>query len=533
MGQVNGGPINTGEVTFNRRNRTADQQMAAISLGTNGVPAANSITHEITPLGNKVTILSNNALETFYKHRHRFRGRATIILEDRTPTGDPDYFRVEFTPEPWEPNPNPNPVEYPPPVPGLICEGEVKGGDILVTDKAVLFITSARMACPKELEVATIGLDYTGVRSVALSMRIDRQTIALGAYSLPPGEDALTINLEQRGVPRFATNKKLTITARLTPADRSSARTHSHDMVILLPVVLVPGIDFSDPGAYGGEGTWPELEVFLREQSEALVLSQGPSGEGYMLDGDVARGWTNYPTLYTLQYDRNNASLVEGADRLKVLIAEIKDKTYAAKVHIVAHSKGGLVSRWYVVDNPLPLSVNRLMLCTVPNVGSVWAVVGGPTGLVDPAGLFPPFPYDYTNLYPLWPWVRDDEREPFISPPNLELAALNDRRLPSGITYTIFYSGNWPTPVSFTRSPSVAGTEIGLAPGDFIVPAFSQLGEIVRLVAPSVPIRIGLIPAFVGVPIERVNISGIHTSYTAANPDVHQAIFSRLTSDLR
>lgn len=264
---------------------------------------------------------------------------------------------------------------------------------------------------------------------------------------------------------------------------------------MLLPVVIVPGI----LNGNGGDGTFPVLESYLSN----ILSSSNLLGESYTLRSSG----TGYPTLYTLSYPTNTASFLEGAVQLNGLINQIKGLTYADKVNVVTHSKGGLVAREYVsagISGPGPSPVNQLIMAEPPNLGALAAA----WDLLIPPNIF----VNLRNLVPTWPWQRKNASQPFAAaPPDPELDALNSMPMPSSVQYTLIYSTSNLTPWTVTGHPGPGGLFFADTPGDGIVPAFSMRGLEPDPNNPGQPPV--LIPAFQGISINEVSIPGPHAGY--------------------
>ena len=350
-------------------------------------------------------------------------------------------------------------------------------------------ITSAKM-CGGMLEVMVfIPPDCIGseplVVDTGLKDRKGKPVIVTDAIS--GRETTLNIDLAIHDVPRFTENMNFQVTAS------TDGMSDTKMITALLPVVLVPGIDPISHGQ-GGDESFPALEKFLVEQTDACTR-----GYGYQknLPG------TCYPTIHTLAYDRTNASFVAAADRLGGLIEGIRSLTYADKVNLVTHSKGGLVARYYLTHGG-ENRVNTFIATVPPNTGSV-AATGG---MNNPLG------NDLRNLYPLWAWFRQTPRQKYIAIPNLELQNLNKIALPeidrlgNLIHYAIFYTDAYATAGTNTLFP-YANQSIDVL-GDRIVPKFSMLGYIPDFNSSTIPTPMIRIPAFSSstLQMEEVNIPG-------------------------
>jgi probable HAF family extracellular repeat protein len=333
-------------------------------------------------------------------------------------------------------------------------------------------------------------------------------TVRLGASAKATVSRSVTINLadfDGKGtyVRRFTSNIEAAITCQ-AGAPNETTGSATAKLAILLPVVLIPGISPVPAIATGGDGTFPNMERFLKSKSKAVLQSRGLLGSPYALRSDPS---IHYPTIYTLSYFQNQDSFKTGAKDLVQLINTIGAKTYADAVNLVGHSKGSLVGRQFVVSNPQVI-VPNLIMCAPPNAGSAWAS----------------FYSEYTDLTPTWPWFRIEQPLPYTPSDNPELTALNQIPLPATTNYTILYSSSHPT-LAFET-----GLRAQLSPGDEIVPAFSALG---KLPDPNHPgAAPSVIPAFANASIEEEEIDGKHTTYVNGNTAVQTVVFGVLTRDL-
>ncbi len=397
-------------------------------------------------------------------------------------------------------------------------------------------IDAAQMSNSHTLEVdvtATFSNTTSTAKSIAISLDLNGKHLdktidssLLSTFSVAGTiVHPFFIDLAKDGVPRFKSNQEFSVTA--TANEAGAVKTVNEYAAILLPVVLVPGIDPFQSKPQGGDGTFPLMESYLMQHSQAQLDAFDILGDGYS-------NVFPYRTLYTLSYDRNNASLAQGRQALSDLWDSIKTFTYADSVSLVAHSKGGLVARLFVVSQPL--AVNRLFMCTTPNLGSVWAKLDTFSSA------------NWSDLYPTYKWTRRNILSPYLTGPNDELNYLNKQVLPPYTLYTILYSKILPTPTTYTQTdiflyppsflPSIPAKilkpiisfvlRLNWTDGDGIVPVFSQLGNNYD---PDKPLTTR-IPAFVGVPLDAQEIDHTHSEYFE-NEDVQYAILSRLLSDLK
>lgn len=416
-------------------------------------------------------------------------------------------------------------------------DGVSVGHQSFVVETLKIKVISARMVSNHVLQVKT-SRKFSGHTYKVRISTANSQATTVDYQNLMSDVDAggtvndtspVNIDLQAQGVPRFSKNEIFTVEAAVY-ADGGDSVTDEKQAVILLPIVVVPGID---PGPFGGEsfggdGTFHDLEANFKVYSKNKLLTGNLLGDGYSLVGDQTNAELSYPTLYTVSYNRNNSTFAQGADAISNLVAStIKQKTYADAINLVGHSKGCLVSRQYLATSSQPAKVNKLIMCQGPHLGSLWALLGINFG------------YNFRNLYPLWPCLQSvtlKKTTPFIFPPlpmyNTELNDLNGQQLPLDTKYEIIYSTsvkNTPYTKSIHTSSSQSGTAVNPIDGDLIVPAFSQLG-----IARNPNVLIGpfpLIPAFQGVPIPSVEIDGTHVLGYMNSDAVDTEIFNQFTSD--
>lgn len=119
------------------------------------------------------------------------------------------------------------------------------------------------------------------------------------------------------------------------------------------PLILIPGMIGSMPALDGDYILDPILHTY-DNLIEALL------GAGYELD----------ETLFTFPYDWHNTNYETSAFLLKEKIDEVQEKTGSSKVDIVAHSMGGLVSRYYIQSKYYEYDIDQLIFLDTPHNGS-------------------------------------------------------------------------------------------------------------------------------------------------------------------
>lgn len=239
---------------------------------------------------------------------------------------------------------------------------------------------------------------------------------------------------------------------------------------IPLPIVLVPGIDFLRTKPDGGDGTWTDLEGYLRSLDKYHYHLRSDDDPDNPVPGALVR----YPTLSTLIYNRNVDGFTAAASKLKTEIDLVKATTYADKVLVIAHSKGTLVCRQYFA-NYGSSSIRAALLVQGPHTGSVLSKF-------TMLGNYFPVGGNYENLYPTYPSVESVTAKNNISytysPKNIELDALNNNlsSMPTDIPIWLGVTRSYNTHF-IHRVNSLTGPSGNKVHGDLVVPEFSQIGQ--------------------------------------------------------
>jgi hypothetical protein len=212
----------------------------------------------------------------------------------------------------------------------------------------------------------TLSVEAT-INGVFVTSTAPMPSTAIGEQPL-----SILIDLKDSNVPRFDDNQKFTMTATINEAGNSgSAKT---DVEIPLPVVHVHGIltdclpDRTPHGAFD----------YLKRNH--------PS---YAEDDGFPKLTTVYPTLVSFDYPSLNADALYSASQLTGWIHDkVLSQTWAAKVNVIAHSLGGIISRTAIVNFGAGAFINKLILVGSPSEGAAVAPVftsiwGAPQALVS------------------------------------------------------------------------------------------------------------------------------------------------------
>ncbi|MBN4006374.1 caspase family protein [Nostoc sp. LPT] len=83
-----------------------------------------------------------------------------------------------------------------------------------------------------------------------------------------------------------------------------------------------------------------------------------------------------YDVVLTFDYENLNTSIKENAENLKRRLTEVGlGANHGKELHIIAHSMGGLISRWFIEREGGNKVVQHLIMLGTPNAGSPWPVV--------------------------------------------------------------------------------------------------------------------------------------------------------------
>jgi caspase domain-containing protein len=186
---------------------------------------------------------------------------------------------------------------------------------------------------------------------------------------------------------------------RLPEPTAGGARSASGSIRILLYKLV--GTRLGLPYAYpllaaatvGSDGT----VEYVRdpEQVQALVMAarrivlyiHGIIGDTRAMAASARTGWLAFPAaidsladrydlILTFDYENLHTSIEENARSLKVrLQAAGLGPNHGKRLHIVAHSMGGLVSRWFIEREGGNQVVQHLFMLGTPNGGSPWPTV--------------------------------------------------------------------------------------------------------------------------------------------------------------
>lgn len=83
-----------------------------------------------------------------------------------------------------------------------------------------------------------------------------------------------------------------------------------------------------------------------------------------------------YDLILTFDYENLNTTIEQNAQNLKRRLRDVGlSENHGKELHIIAHSMGGLVSRWFIERDGGNKVVQHLIMLGTPNAGSPWPVV--------------------------------------------------------------------------------------------------------------------------------------------------------------
>jgi hypothetical protein len=83
-----------------------------------------------------------------------------------------------------------------------------------------------------------------------------------------------------------------------------------------------------------------------------------------------------YDLVLTFDYENLNTSIEQNAQNLKRRLTDVGlSENHGKELHIIAHSMGGLISRWFIEREGGNKVVQHLIMLGTPNAGSPWPVV--------------------------------------------------------------------------------------------------------------------------------------------------------------
>jgi hypothetical protein len=279
---------------------------------------------------------------------------------------------------------------------------------------------------------ANLTLTFQDVRGASIDSTVDGNALRLVAHLARPAtaRDEVQFILGEAAAPPLATcaiaagadscfalvrsdgwawenhERAAERVVRAIPAGNPSLAGATRLRVAPKPVILVHGLN-SDATAWS---SWTKPGGFLDQSGlHGYAADDEQFGTAVMNMGSATR-----------PLDPTN-TIAQNADILARYIAAVRANTGAERVDIVAHSMGGLVSRFYI-QNLMPLAevegldpvptVNQLFMLGTPNLGTACTRIPAALGLVYPASA-QVTPEYITQIFN--PTVHDQRGVPFFA----------------------------------------------------------------------------------------------------------------------
>ena len=107
------------------------------------------------------------------------------------------------------------------------------------------------------------------------------------------------------------------------------------------------------------------------------LFNSGNGAESWKWDENELVG--NGYTVHKIQINPGNERFSYGAKKVEEKIKSITSEYGIPKVNIIAHSMGGINSRWYIQNPGYRNDINKLVMLGTPNHGSTWAAAAKPS----------------------------------------------------------------------------------------------------------------------------------------------------------
>jgi triacylglycerol lipase len=142
-------------------------------------------------------------------------------------------------------------------------------------------------------------------------------------------------------------------------------------MSMLTVFLLVFGVYHS---AYAARGTTTAVTT-----KDPVIFVHGYTGSASSFDSMkqwlISAGWPE-SMLFAIQYSNTTGSNVQNANELSQFVNQVLKKTKATKVDIIAHSMGGLSTRYYIKNLDGATKVNDVVTLGSPHHGTNSAYYG-------------------------------------------------------------------------------------------------------------------------------------------------------------
>jgi len=141
--------------------------------------------------------------------------------------------------------------------------------------------------------------------------------------------------------------------------------------------------------AKDSSGLWSNVGAkIVKVTKPPLLLVHGINGSYDDWDYQIDRIKSAYHDVKAISIHPNAARFYVGAKQVSEAVKELSAEYGVPKVNILAHSMGGLNSRWYIQGPGYRNDVNKLVMLGTPNHGSTLAILGRPKDAGSHASLY-------------------------------------------------------------------------------------------------------------------------------------------------
>lgn len=153
------------------------------------------------------------------------------------------------------------------------------------------------------------------------------------------------------------------------------------------PYPILAAADVADDGSVTYHPAADAVAAKIAQARSILLYIHGITGETRSMVAGARTGWlglpqpppslaNQYDLILTFDYESINTTIEQTARDLKARLAAVGlGLDHGKTLHIIAHSMGGLVSRWFIEREQGNQVVQRLILVGTPSAGSPWPTV--------------------------------------------------------------------------------------------------------------------------------------------------------------
>lgn len=244
-------------------------------------------------------------------------------------------------------------------------------------------------------DIDTTSID-TVTPKVPLKLFVER-ALGEGEYILPFGYDGefflpLGLGKIKNGITEISLER---LPNPVSDGKRSldgSIRIFFHKVIsqklgLKFPYPILAVAKLGENGTVSYEADIEKVKAFVAQAKRIVLYIHGIIGDTQSLvpslqkatvevDGQVRPLSENYDLVLTFDYENINTTIEENARLLKQRLEAVDlGLNHGKIIHIIAHSMGGLVSRWFIEREGGNQIVQHLVMLGTPNAGSPWSTV--------------------------------------------------------------------------------------------------------------------------------------------------------------